>query len=48
MSTEIPEQLPKLDLDAMKSGEVVDLAPEPISGESHGDDDLEHNKKMVS
>lgn len=40
---------PKLDLEAMKSGEVVGLAPEPSNGESHGDDDdLEHNEKIAS
>lgn len=34
---------PKLDLDAMKNGEVVGLAPEP-SHDVNGDGDMEGNK----
>ncbi len=35
---------PKLDVDAMKSGEVIGLAPEPSNG-GPGGDDLEDNEK---
>jgi choline transport protein len=38
---------PKLDMDAMKNGEVVGLAPEPSNGETPSDD-LEGNKKIVA
>jgi choline transport protein len=38
---------PKLDVDAMKNGQVVGLAPEP-SNEKTAGDDLEDNEKMVS
>ena len=38
---------PKLDMDAMKKGEVVGLAPEPSNVEAPGDD-LEDNKKIFS
>ncbi len=37
---------PKLDLDAMKNGEVVGLAPEP-SHDVNGDGDIESNKKLA-
>lgn len=37
---------PKLDMDAMKSGEVVGLAPEP-SHDVHAGADLEENKKLA-
>ena len=38
---------PKLDVDAMKNGEVVGLAPEPSNGDTVGDD-LEGNEKIAS
>jgi choline transport protein len=38
---------PKLDIDAMKNGEVVGLAPEPSNGDTVGDD-LENNEKIAS
>lgn len=38
---------PKLDMEAMKNGEVVGLALEPSNSET-GDDDLEDNQKMAS
>jgi choline transport protein len=38
---------PKLDVDAMKSGEVVGLALEPSNGGPAGDD-LEGNEKITS
>ena len=38
---------PKLDVDAMKNGEVVGLVPEPSNGDTAGDD-LEDNKKIAS
>ena len=38
---------PKLDVDAMKNGEVVGLAPEPSNGGPAGDD-LEGNEKITS
>jgi choline transport protein len=38
---------PKLDVDAMKNGEVVGLAPEPSNGSPAGDD-LEDNEKIAS
>jgi choline transport protein len=38
---------PKLDVDAMKNGEVVGLAPEPSNGGIAGDD-LEDNGKIAS
>ena len=38
---------PKLDVDAMKNGEVVSLAPEQRNGDTAGDD-LEDNKKIAS
>jgi choline transport protein len=38
---------PKLDIDAMKNGEVIGLAPEPSSGDTAGDD-LEDNEKIAS
>ena len=38
---------PKLDVDAMKSGEVVGLAPELSNGGPTGHD-LEDNEKVVS
>jgi choline transport protein len=37
---------PKVDVDAMKNGEVVGLAPEPSNGNTAGDD-LEGNKKIA-
>ena len=38
---------PKLDVDAMKNGEVIGLAPEPSKGYTAGDD-LEDNGKIAS
>lgn len=38
---------PKLDMDAMKNGEVVGLAPEPSNGGT-ADEDLENGKKVAS
>jgi choline transport protein len=38
---------PKFDMEAMKNGEVVGLAPESSNSETGGDD-LEDNQKMAS
>ena len=38
---------PKLDVDAMKNGDVVGLASEPSNGDTAGDD-LEDNKLIAS
>lgn len=38
---------PKLDLGAMKNGEVVGLAPEASIGAAPEDSDLEGNKKIA-